>query len=353
MTPPKMGFAQRLVPNPQKRSSRAISDPAAEFVRRSWAAAIERLVIHAAHATHSAAGHWRSFFLLRKLGDDGFSSEQQARDRGRVLQGTARDLRWIDDARLYQVGVFAGGDVVAFVALARLDFLNDERAFLASVIGELSGRLFDRATHDLHAQLLVAFKALDVIERFLRANERDAAARDNAFLNRRARSMQGVFHASFLLFHLCLSGSADVDNGDTAREFRQTLLELFAIVIARRLLDLTANLIHATLDIVLLAFAFDNGGVFLIDGNALGFAKVVELHVLELDPEIFRDATTAGQHCNIFQHRLTTIAEARSLDRANLQGPAQLVHDQGGERFAFHIFCDNQERTTSLRYFFK
>src|SRR5207248_2486574 len=113
---------------------------------------------------------------------------------------------------------------------------------------------------------------------------------DNAFLNRRARSMQGVFHASFLLFHLCLSGSADVDNGHTAREFRQTLLELFAIVIARRLLDLTANLIHATLDIVLLAFAFDNGGVFLIDGNALGFAKVVELHVLELDPEIFRDA---------------------------------------------------------------
>ena len=49
--------------------------------------------------------------------------------------------------------VFAGGDVVTFVAFARLDFLHDERAFLARVIGELTERLFDRAAHDLHADL--------------------------------------------------------------------------------------------------------------------------------------------------------------------------------------------------------
>src|SRR5205823_1625019 len=88
----------------------------------------------------------------------------------------------------------------------------------------------------------------------------------------------------------------DVDHGHTAREFRQTLLELLAIVIARRLFDLTANLTHSTLNVVLFAFAFDNGGVFLVDGNALGFAQLIQLHVLELDPEIFRDAT-------IFQKR--------------------------------------------------
>src|SRR5205085_7107909 len=125
------------------------------------------------------------------------------------------------------------------------------------------------------------------------------------------------------------------------------------IVIARRLFDLTANLTHSTLNVVLLAFAFDNGGVFLVDSNALGFAKLIQLHVLELDPEIFRDATTTGQHRDIFQHRLATIAEAGSFDRANLQGPAELIHDEGGERFAFHIFCDDQERTASFRYFLK
>src|SRR5439155_8637149 len=133
----------------------------------------------------------------------------------------------------------------------------------ARVVGELTGRLFDGPAHDLHAHLLVAFKPLDTIERFLRANECDAAAGDNTFLDRRARGMQCIFHASFLLFHLGLSGSADVDHGYSAREFCQTFLEFLTIVIARRLFDLTANLTHSTLNVALLAFALDNSGAFL------------------------------------------------------------------------------------------
>src|SRR5207244_6797237 len=107
--------------------------------------------------------------------------------------------------------------------------------------------------------------------------------RDDASFDRRTRSVQRVFPASFLLFHLGLGGSADINHGHTAREFRQALLEFLAIIIACRFFDLTANLTHSTLNVVLLAFAFDNGGVFLVDRNALGFAKFIELHVLELD----------------------------------------------------------------------
>src|SRR5205807_7333026 len=83
------------------------------------------LVIHAAHA---ARWHWRSFFLLRNLRDQCFGGEQQARDRRCVLQRAARDLGWIDDSGLHQVGVFAGGNVVTFVAFALFDFLDNERA---------------------------------------------------------------------------------------------------------------------------------------------------------------------------------------------------------------------------------
>ena len=79
------------------------------------------LVIHAAHA---ARWHWRSFFLFRNLGDECFGGEQQARDRRGVLQRAARDLGRIDDTGFHQVGVFAGGDVVAFVAFALLHFLT-------------------------------------------------------------------------------------------------------------------------------------------------------------------------------------------------------------------------------------
>ena len=59
----------------------------------------------------------------------------------------------------------------------------------------------------------------------------------------------------------------------------------------------------------------------------------------------------AGEDRDVFQHRLATIAEARGLDRADLQRAAELVHDQGRERFAFDVFRDDQERTAGFRHF--
>src|SRR5206468_10635606 len=113
------------------------------------------------------------------------------------------------------------------------------------------------------------------------AQQRGTAACDDAFLSRGTRGVQRVFDPSFLLFHLGLSRSADVDDCNTAREFRQALLQFLAIVIAGRFFNLTTDLGDAALDIGLFAFAFDNGGVLLVDSNALGFAEVFELDVLE------------------------------------------------------------------------
>src|SRR4029077_11912764 len=128
------------------------------------------------------------------------------------------------------------------------------------------------------------------------------AARDDAFLNRRTRGVQRIFDARFLLFHLSLGRSADVDDCNATSEFRESLLKLLTVVIAGRLFNLTTDLSDAALDIGFFAFAFDNGGVLLVDGNALGPAEVFELNVLELDAEIFADQTPAGQHRDIFQH---------------------------------------------------
>ena len=81
----------------------------------------------------------RRLFLLRHLGDEAFGGEQQAGDRRRVLQRGAGDLRRVDDAGLDEVFVLVGGDVVAFVALALLDFLDDDGAFDAGVVGAERG----------------------------------------------------------------------------------------------------------------------------------------------------------------------------------------------------------------------
>jgi hypothetical protein len=42
------------------------------------------------------------------------------------------------------------------------------------------------------------------------------------------------------------------------------------------------------------------------------------------------------------EHRLATIAEAGSLHRAALDVAAELVHHEGGERFAVDVFRDDQ-----------
>ncbi len=90
--------------------------------------------------------------------------------------------------------------------------------------------------------LLVA--DLEVVERRLRADERDAAAGDDALFDGRARRVQRVFDAGLLLLHLGLGGRADLDDRDAADELREALLELLAVVVARRVLDLRADLLR-------------------------------------------------------------------------------------------------------------
>ncbi len=80
--------------------------------------------------------------------------------------------------------------------------LDDDRAFAARVLHDHADRLLDRATDDVDADLLVGVLELEVLERLLRADERDAAAGDDALFDRRARRVQRVLDASLLLLHL-------------------------------------------------------------------------------------------------------------------------------------------------------
>jgi len=71
---------------------------------------------------------------------------------------------------------------------------------------------------DPHAGPLL-FGDLEMVERVLRANQCDTAARDDPFLDRGPRRVQRVFHACFLLFHFRLRGRADLDDGDATTSF--------------------------------------------------------------------------------------------------------------------------------------
>src|SRR3981081_1037270 len=108
------------------------------------------------------------------------------------------------------------------------------------------------------------------------------------------------------------------------------------------------ELIDARLDVGLPAGTVDDGGVLLVDHHLLGATEHGEGNVLELDAEIFRDRLAAGQNRDVLQHRLATIAEARSLHSGNLEAATQTVDDEGSERLAFDVFRDDDERLAGL-----
>ena len=85
---------------------------------------------------------------------------------------------------------------------------------------------------------------LSVVERRLRADERHAAAGDDALFDGRAGRVERVLDAGLLLLHLGLGGRADLDDRDAADELGEALLELLAVVVAGGVLDLGADLLR-------------------------------------------------------------------------------------------------------------
>src|ERR1017187_1916513 len=161
--------------------------------------------------------------------------------------------------------------------------------------------------------------------------------------------MHGILDARLLLLHLGFGSSADLDDGNAADELHKTLLQLLAIVVGGCLFDLCADLLDPSLDFAVLAAAIDDGGVVLVDGDALGGAEIFDLDALELDAEVFSDRLATGEDGNVLQHSFATVAEAWSLDGRDVQSAAQLVDHEGCKRLAVYILGDDDQRLRSAR----
>lgn len=76
--------------------------------------------------------------LVLQLHDRGFGGQQEACNRGGVLEGDAFDLGGDDDAHGDEVAVLVGQGVVAErVIVGFLDLGGDDRAVEAAVLGDL------------------------------------------------------------------------------------------------------------------------------------------------------------------------------------------------------------------------
>src|SRR6476620_310978 len=292
-----------------------------------------RSIVHSAHSAHAAAARHGWALLLRQFGYHRFGSDQEARNRGSILQRDAQNLGRVDDALGHQIAELAGLRVVAVsVGIVLQDLADHDRAILAGVHCDLARRPGDRLFDDLDAVPLVLVFALKLLDRLPGAQQRDPAAGQDAFLDCGAGRMHSIVDAVLALLYLGLGGAADTDYCNAAGEFGQPLLQFLLVVVGGGLLDLRLDLIDARLDVGLLAGAVDDRGVLLVDQHLLGLAKHGERHFLELDAEVFRDRLAAGQDGDVLQHGLAAIAEARRLDRRDLEAAAQLVDDERGQR---------------------
>ena len=135
----------------------------------------------------------------------------------------------------------------------------------------------------------------ELLDRDGRAEKGDAAAGDDAVFDGRLRGMHGVFDAGLALLHFGLGGRADLDDRDAADELGQALLELLAVVVGGRLVDLGADLLDPARDrsALLVGRVRDERRVFLVDRDLLGVAEIFPLDVLELDSEVLGDQLAA------------------------------------------------------------
>ena len=110
----------------------------------------------------------------------------------------------------------------------------------------------------------------------LALSKHNAATRNNTFFDGCAGCVERVIDAVLALFHFDFSSAADLENSNTASEFRKTFLQLLTVVVGSGFFDLRADLVDAAFDVLLLADAVDDRRVVFGDRDALGSAEHVE-----------------------------------------------------------------------------
>src|SRR5262249_4745668 len=126
--------------------------------------------------------------------------------------------------------------------------------------------------------------------------------------------------------------------------------QLFLVVVAGGFVQLALDQAGAGLDFVALAGALDERGVFLVDLGLLAAAKVAELDALELDAQVLEDGLAPGQYGDVLEHGLAAVAVAGGLDGAALEGAADLVDDQRGQRLTLDLLADDEQRAAALHH---
>src|SRR5690606_23306284 len=273
-----------------------------------------------------------------------FRRQDQSGNRGGILQRRTGDLGRIDDADFHQFAELTCGGVVAEVTLAFVHLCHHNGRLLTRVADDGAQGGLQGTADDIDARILVRVIALEAIQCLASTQQRDTASRDNAFFYSSTGGMERIVHAILFLLHFHFGGRAHFDDSHTAGQFRDPLLQLLTIVVARSFLDLSLDCFHTSLDTRLFTCTADNGGAFLAHFNAFSATQLGQLRLFKLLAGFLGNDCATSEDGDVLQHGLATVAKAGSLYSRYLQHTADAVDHEGGECFPFHIFGNDEQR---------
>src|SRR5699024_2526610 len=166
---------------------------------------------------------------------------------------------------------------------------------------------------------------------------------NNALFNRSLRVTDCVLNTVLALLELDLSCSANLEDCYAAGELSQALLQLLTVVIGVGVVDLSADLLDAAVDLLLGASSLNDGGLVLGYNNLACLTQQWQVSGLQGQAYLFGNNLATGQDCHILQGCLAAVAEAWRLNRNGLEGATDLVNNQSRQGLALNIFSDNQQ----------
>ena len=168
----------------------------------------------------------------------------------------------------------------------------------------------------------------------------------------RARRRQGVLKAVLLLFEFGFGRRANAQFGDAASQFGQALFQFLTVVIGIGVLDLTANLLHATGDRFARAAALDEWWVSSLvmmifsavpNWSTSMFSSLMPKSSLKNWPPV-----SVAMSSNI---AFATVAKAGRLDSSHVEDAPDAVDNQSRQSLALDVLGDDDQRLASARDF--
>src|SRR5699024_74038 len=234
---------------------------------------------HTAHATTRVAAR-SSTGLLRLVGDNRLGGQEQSGDRGSVLQCGPGDLGRVRDACFQHVLVLAGHRVEALPGRQVLDLLDDDGTLFTGVDGNLLERPFHGNLDNVGAGRLVTAE-IQALERLLSGLQQGhATACDDALLHGCLGVTNRILDTVLALLELHLGCRACLDDGDTAGELGQPLLQLLPVVVRVAVLDLGPDMVDPALDLVRVTGTVADGRLVLGCRDLAGLAQQRDVGML-------------------------------------------------------------------------